>query len=203
MEITPSTDNDLNGTISYLYRTFPETFWSLVSIDGSKVNKDGWSEKHVLIDPSITGNNMADAWCSENFPYSNISLHFSKHHISITNYTLKTRTIEPSDFPTAWILYGSLDNETWIMVDERTNIEDLNQLNLARTYSVKKEGIYNHFRFIQTNNSFGRHVFGLSKVEFFGKIIDNYKVHIISCKRNLGNTISVFYLYVVLYIYQS
>ena len=173
----PSNNADLNGILYNLYYQNPTNYFSLVSIDGSKVNDDGWSEKEVLINPSITGTSIKDAWCSFNEPYANISIHFSKHFLTLTNYTLKTRTTTANDFPTGWILYGSLDNKTWTMIDEKADVKELNQLNLAKTYSVKQIGTYKHFRFIQTSNSDNRYVFGLSKVEFFGKFTEKYRIH--------------------------
>ena len=92
MSVFPTNDADLNGILYNLYQEDSENYWSLVSIDGSKVNTDSWSEKHVLINTTNKGEEVTDAWCSDNIPYSHIAIHFSKHYLTLTNYTLRTRT---------------------------------------------------------------------------------------------------------------
>ena len=182
MSIYPQSNSDLNGIISNFYYTDKENFFNIVSIDGSKVNSDGWSEKEVIINPELTDNSMSNAWCSEDEPNVYIALHFKKHYIHITNYTIKTRTYTAHDLPTGWVLYGSINNEKWILIDQKIGITELNTINIAKTYEATYPGTYKHFKLIQTSNTWNRYYFCLEKFEIFGEV-----------KQKLSNQISHFY----------
>ena len=90
------------------------------------------------------------------------------------------KTLLPNHFPRSWQLDGSNDNETWIMIDNQPNTNQLNGANKKYTFQVSNPGKYRYFRFTNTDSvwkindlNIPEYFFCLAKVEFFGNLYLN------------------------------
>lgn len=99
-----------------------------------------------------------------------VLFNFKKFEIEISSYSIRS-----FDFPVGhiknWVLEISNDGENFEEIDEHSNCEDLNQLLVTKTFSVKK----NHFsRFVRFRHigefwSYKLQYFpGFNRIEFFG-----------------------------------
>ena len=72
-------------------------------------------------------------------------------------------------------MYGSNDNDNWVLIDKQTNDPDMIQKNFAKTFKLKKASA--PFRYIQwrplSNYAEDRVNFfvRLKRIEFFGKLL--------------------------------
>lgn len=66
-------------------------------------------------------------------------------------YVITSAGDTPSRDPKAWKLLGSIDGQTWDMLDEKTN-QNFDENNLSRLFKIAKPGSYNAYRLDVSEN---------------------------------------------------
>ena len=103
------------------------------------------------------------------------SLSFHKFYVYVSHYSFKAKTID-STFPKSWYVEGSLDNNTWTVIDTKTNRDELITNGAEYTYQFDTSGIFKHLRFTHTQGT-NEDNFCLRSVEVFGVIINSLETH--------------------------
>jgi hypothetical protein len=114
-----------------------------------------------------------DYWCTKDVGNSWIQIDFNKWFVSLTHYSLKSDG-EGAHHLVQWELRGSLDGNTWVVLDQR-HTKDLDGEYITKTFCCNGEGSfttsYRYIRLHQTGkNSSGRDYLMLGNIEFFGLI---------------------------------
>ena len=123
--------------------------------------------------PALVDRTKAGYWCSLDIPNGYIELSFTDFAIAVTGYTLQTYNFNKDmDHLKQWVVFGSLDGETWLEIDRREPNEDLNGVLMFKYYSCKNTRPCRYIRLqIEGENHRGKHVIALSSIELFGLII--------------------------------
>ena len=168
--------DSLIGIINYLFPIYKSNYKNCVSISASSTG--GIWDVNSLINPLRNSRSSYDNWASDNVTKSNVTVHFHKHLIDITNYSIRSHSNHSHHHPKSWQLDGSLDGVHWEYVDSQKDTTYFNsKMNETKTFPVKKTGTFLYFRFTQTDvNHSGDNFFDLGKLEFFGKIIKMSKL---------------------------
>lgn len=136
----------------------------------------GWATPDTLLNYSTRSQ-----WVSPNSnALSHVIFHFSCP-ICLSHYTLRTRTDfgAENSFPVSWNVQTSLDNNTYTIVDTRTDREELKKIYDSYTYGVDSNCNYTNFIKINLTKTTttGRYHFHISRVDFFGEMnFDTCKV---------------------------
>ena len=171
MRLVPN-GNTLNGVINYIYPIFKDNYNKIVTVQASSTNAAGWKSDALII-PTRNSTQMSDNWASDNEPNSWFIVHFHRHLISITHYSMRTQSNHGCEHPKSWKIEGSLDGENWNLIDEKNEYTELSGANILRTFRATNRGRYSYFRVNQTGiNSSGSNYFDLGKIEFFGTLVD-------------------------------
>ena len=173
MNFPVNKESDFNGTFTYLYSLKAETGKKYVYIKGTSTDPEKWGDPEVLIDPSRNSSAIEDGWCSDNIPNQYLLISFPYHSFILTNYTFGVRSHNSNDLLTGWMIFASINNETWIIIDEKEKITDLSKKGASKTFSVNKGNkniYYKYFKIYMTSNNLNRDFFSLMQIEFFGKL---------------------------------
>ena len=201
--------NSPNDGIVHFFNNIKEyDFTHFISANGSTY--DVWGLPKTVINYSITKNSHQDQWVSprpEDQAYLLISLEYP---IYLTHYTIRTRTIEPSEsFPSDWTVKTSMDNDFFTDVDIRTNDNHLHAIGAFHTYecTIKTRARYIKFHLNKkTLNDY--YYFHISRIELYGRLyipedskyLCNYIFHS-SITHNSLFSFSYFCLFIAIFIY--
>ncbi|EAY20684.1 hypothetical protein TVAG_163800 [Trichomonas vaginalis G3] len=116
-----------------------------------------------------SGFNKNDQW---------IEITFYKHRVILTGYTFASPMKYPNQSqPRSWKIFGSNDDgQTWEIIDEVVNSDDMNFSNAIASFQVKKRPEpYSKFRIVQLASQLKKpslelYQFCLNAIEFFGYI---------------------------------
>ena len=99
-----------------------------------------------------------------------------KHLLNITSYTLRTRTVGSSIFPTDWIVSASYDNKTWVTIHNVTSNNDLEIAGSYKNYDIDYNyGPMSYFKFEMIKSSHANFwALNMHKIELFGKLMLDY-----------------------------
>ena len=201
----PKHDKDIAGILKYLYDLHKadydndlQLFQSVCSVKGT-AGCMGWGDPWVTANPYYLGNDIEHSWSSLVQPYIFISYCFVDYYIRITHYAIRSRGKENNDMPKGWIVFGSVDEKNWDVVDEQQNRQELLNINQIHTYNVSRSGIYKYFKLILTENKRSYNVFSYGKIDFFGDLLNGYpnKPNSINIKSDINK---VFYSLILLFI---
>ena len=131
------------------------------------VSASNGSEPMRLLDPDNVGSEFAGdtegAW---------FKLDFCDNKVTVTDYTVASDQFE-SQNPTAWVLEGSNDDDTWTTLDSQ-DTDDLVQPDAVHTYSCQvQEGSFRYIRITMTRSNSEIPRFYLRNIELFGMLIVN------------------------------
>ncbi|MFC5047006.1 basic secretory protein-like protein [Aquimarina hainanensis] len=90
----------------------------------------------------------------------------AKKSYKLVSYTITSGNDAPSRDPKDWVLQGSNNGRSWVVLDERNN-QDFPNRREKRTFTVQDAGVYSYYRLTLTNNS--GNILQLSEIELFGK----------------------------------
>jgi hypothetical protein len=116
-----------------------------------------------------------DYFCTQNVPNGWIQFDFKDRVVSVTHYALKSHSGDYNCL-VQWILQGSMDGNTWSVLDTR-NTQDLNGPLITKIFECQSDSsvseFYRYIRFTQTGkDSSGNHHLLLRNIEFFGMIVN-------------------------------
>jgi hypothetical protein len=124
--------------------------------------------------------NLATVWndalfYTPNTPHSWICYDFDEMRITLTHYSIRTRSDCDQCHLRHWRLDGSMDGLSWTELDRRKNDTTLSGRGAIATFSIgDREGNREGFRMIRLRqtgrNSSGEHFLTLTAIEFFGVI---------------------------------
>ena len=193
MIFTPS-GNILDGVFSYYNKKNKNKiskFVNVVSI--GTYFPDKWSEPSILVTPDSNVVSVSNNWCSPNISSSFVQFAFLKSTLTLSSYTIKSRTINPYDMPYSWKIYGSLDGISFDLLDTKTKRTELIETNQSNYIPDTPNYKLKYFKIEQTINSNSRFYFCLGRIELFGKLIkDEYCSNI--KKMNINSPSSVLIL---------
>ena len=131
------------------------------------VSASNGSEPMRLLDPDNVGSEFAGdtegAW---------FKLDFCGNQVTVTDYTLASDQFE-SQNPTAWILEGSNDDDSWTALDIQ-DTDDLVQPDAVHTYSCQVQtGTFRYIRITMTRSNSNIPRFYLRNIELFGMLFVN------------------------------
>ena len=75
----------------------------------------------------------------------------------------------------SWVLEGSIDDEHWIILDERNDVESLKDSDAVQTFSIQNwQNIeFNYIRLRQTSYNWKNcQNLAINSIEFFGSLIE-------------------------------
>jgi hypothetical protein len=114
---------------------------------------------------------------SNNSPNEWICYSFRRHDVIVTDYSIGTyceSELELPLHPRGWILEGSNDGESWIVLDSRTKDSRLNGYDRDCAIELTNRETYRHIRLRQSElNHYGNHCFAFKSFELFGYVIDH------------------------------
>lgn len=135
---------------------------------------------------TVSGSNHYGEWLQIQMPMP----------IVPTMYTFRTKSLDSLRGPYTWVLAGSINGSTWILLDSQSA-----QANVANvSYSYNITGItakYNYFRFIVKNNqpTSGNSWLSISKLKIYSREISSSKTPIVfdasTLNIGIGNQISI------------
>lgn len=102
---------------------------------------------------------------------------FKNLKVRPTHYSIRSRPCGSNNFHLkSWVIEGSNDQNNWIVLDYRNNIDKLNNKSAFSTFKINeyysKNDFYRFLRLRQTGpNTAGNHQLCLSSLEYFGSII--------------------------------
>ena len=132
---------------------------------------DSYSPRNVI----NYSDDLIKYFSSNDSPNSWILFEFTESYVSLSNYTIKSdfTKSKQSDSPKSWVIEGSNDNETWIIIDEQKNVVLTNTKRFIHTFSIEnpKDFAFNFIRMRLTDKNWsGNNFFKVGSIEFFGKL---------------------------------
>lgn len=121
----------------------------------------------------VANEDFTECWMSQNKPEQWIMFDFMNKPIILLNYLIKTHKYSAgSCHLKSWKIEGSNDGDQWKTLDERDS-DILNEEDKEAVFDCSKNDTpYRFIRLIQTGpNHRGDHMLALSRVEFFGYIV--------------------------------
>ena len=111
-------------------------------------------------------------------------LHFKNMLVHSDKYSLKIARIEnlPDYQIKSWKVFGSMDNNTWILIDEKIDNNELKSTQMI-DFSMK-ESVFSWYKFSFQRTTFNSKTVYLNRVEIHGKTFPNYQI---TRKENLPN----------------
>lgn len=76
----------------------------------------------------------------------------SYEYYTVSKYTLTSADDAPERDPKNWTLKGSMDGETWVVLDEQSN-QSFSGRGQTKTYSFENKKEFRHYRMDMTNHS--------------------------------------------------
>ena len=138
-----------------------------VKMSGSSVYNHGFAPKFVF-DLSTEGYfHNADG-----DPGPWLCIEFVNRLFHLTGYTIRTRTDSPVANPSNWVMEGSKDGASWIVLDDRVRNRDLVGQGSVHHFTVKP--CPQRFKFLRLRHTGpahrARNYLVLSRLELFGEI---------------------------------
>jgi hypothetical protein len=94
---------------------------------------------------------------------------FKEMRISLSHYSIRSRRDANTYHLRSWRLEGSIDGQSWTVLDLREDDRKLNSLGAIATFAVSKSLKCRMIRILQQNkNSSKTHGFIVNAIEFFG-----------------------------------
>ena len=155
-----------NGIISHLKRECGGNVHEK-GVVNIKASSNEYNQCHQLVDYGTIS-----CWYTNSEPNSWVSFDFKEKKVSLSSYTLKSRTDFDYYHPVEWEIEGSNDESSWVSLDSRNTREQCGK-GVVKNYSCNKgnHGFYRFIRMRQTGkNSGGRHSLLLCQIELFGKL---------------------------------
>jgi FtsZ-binding cell division protein ZapB len=145
----------VHGIINYLLKNQENSILVLVS------STDSGSKENVLY-------NDEERWISYDSPRSFISFEFKTKPISLTGYLLRSH--DGPSFVRNWIVEGSNDEISWIIIDKQANNNSLSGRFKENIFYCQPNNYFSFFKITQTDyNANANNFFELSYVEFYGE----------------------------------
>ena len=192
----PSKDGDISGSLSSLFYMLDEEYKDYVNIISSS---EYWGDPFTLINYTRNGTKTYDDNCATgDEPNSSYTIYLKKQKLFITDFSLKSRTNLSYNYPKSVTFEASNDDSNWDELYSFHNKEYLVGLSKAKTFHLKKRGVFRSFRIRQTDNtSSNSNHFVLHKIELFGKMCSlnedcSYPYHLLnkSCRQHYkGNNL--------------
>ena len=160
--VFPSSDNEVNGILHKFGKTnLPYTIESSPTYEGKPEN---------VFDPNNT-----EFWSSQPDEYSNISIHFVNHKISLSHYGYMSfpYPCENHSHAKKWIVEGFNDKGEKFLIDNVTNNPacGYNKIVVRTIYSKE---FFSSIRFTQMDiNGWGTNHFVISQIDFYGVVQGN------------------------------
>jgi hypothetical protein len=106
-----------------------------------------------------------------NQPNSWICYDFKEMRVKVSHYSIRSRTDSDNYFPIQWTLEGSMDGNSWINFDSRTNRNELLGRGKSATFSTSSSQFVQMIRLRQQGkDSGGTDFLTLSAFELFGTL---------------------------------
>ena len=160
--------SDLHGVFSTLYHRSIEIFNSSLTFTETPKQK---GDVYNVFSP-ISNQNWVSTWDSE---CAILQAHFKNIKVYTIAYKLQSEDTNPGNaHPSNWQFWGSLDNETWTLLDEKSDNHDLNGHLIIKEYPVFTIGEYSHFKLEQTgigHNQAHLNAFAILKIDVMGQLI--------------------------------
>jgi hypothetical protein len=165
---TGASSNDLG-----LFATLRQQFGSdLIKSGTVKIVASGTGLGHpsVLID-----GRCAERWYSDNSEGPWLLFEFPHHKVSLTSYQFTCdSTLPDAGQPQSWVIQGSPDGSTWIIIDERRRDQRLNhEGKVSANFVCHRTPALKFVKITQTErNTFRRESYHLVlyAIEFYGTI---------------------------------
>ena len=165
-EFNYNSSDQFNGIISHLKRECGGNV-HVKGVVNIKASSNYSNQCHQLVDYGTI-----EDWWTKDEPNSWVSFDFKEKKVSLSSYTLKSRTDWDEKQPVQWEIEGSNDESSWVSLDSR-NTQEQRGFGAVKNYSCNKgnHGFYRFIRMRQTGlNSSGAHYLVLSQIELFGKL---------------------------------
>lgn len=165
-----SNNSEFNGIINYLVKSSKENIDKEIIIKSSSVNST--NEFHQPINVVLYDNDYY--YYSQNLQKSWISFDFRNRRIVPTEYTIKSGPWKENGHHLKnWVLEGSVDNESWKIIDEEKDSSFLNGKHLYHTFKIENN-CSDKFRFIRIHstglNWNNNNYLSLDSFEIFGDL---------------------------------
>ena len=115
--------------------------------------------------------------------------------LRITNYSIKSHNTNTC-YMRAWSLEGSNDNDTYYMIDNRPESEDLTNGTIGQYPTIQPNNYYQYFRFKQTLPNKCDSSMRIFNLEFYGEFLP-FKLN--TCKYSKSNSEMLSIIIVILY----
>ena len=168
----PFKESSLDGIFYFLNHIAKKKYFSAYSQPHESFTDQSYQPEYLTY-RNLTKDQFPYYCTAEN--YKNITFEFSAP-ILITSYSLRNayKVNAPHSYPTSWNLYGSNDNESWILIDSKEDQQFCDQTMCEETNILSfRVDIENYFSFIRiesAHNSEEKEYLILSAIEFFGEI---------------------------------
>jgi hypothetical protein len=109
---------------------------------------------------------------SDDLPDQWICFEFKNHRVQISHYSVRSFSgTRGRGHPKSWVIEGSNDDASWIILDQRSGNSQLNGSLLPATFPVTDIALCRFIRLRQTDvNHFGSHHLLLAAFELFGSL---------------------------------
>ena len=169
-----------DGIINFFNIKYDEKQLNELIVVDSSSTIDGRSKPNVVINHNDIENSHKD-WVSDNIENSNITIHFLKHKIRLSSYSLLGRYDHDFNIPFNWTLEATNDYIEWETLSQYNNEnEPLSQKKLMNIpLSQQTDKYYSIFRIThlgvntiidEYNNRF---VFAFRAIDFYGSICND------------------------------
>lgn len=118
--------------------------------------------------------NKSKGFCSQNNPNSWICFDFIKQKIVLTDCQIKSWDWTENWNPKSFTIEGSLDNNSWDVLDEQKNCPYLKDNLVVHRFTVSNQTSkeYRYIRFRQTDKNWvNNDYFSFKRIEFYGELI--------------------------------
>ena len=178
-------DYQVNGVFCHLQREY-DSVHRFVDIAGGGV-KAKFLVNLLDLDPDHLFRSYWDSFGPKGHSPNNtwVRFHLKLHKLIPTHYTLATTYVIPNNSsPKSWKLFGSLDGESWMLLDEQKGVSALDAAKkenhcVLRTFPVRsgKGHAYTWFKLVQTQNwakngAPNEHELRLNGFELYGQLYE-------------------------------
>ena len=166
--IRPASDASLEGIFYFTYLATQKNQSTIVEIVPST---SFWGNPYSIVTYEFTGNYHDDCFATLDNPNSNLIFHLLHHKVRLTHYSIRTRPGFEYHYTKNWNFEGSNDGKSWVVLDTQEESNELMGINITKVFKIKKIGLFQYFRFIQTGlNSNQNNYLVMNNLELFGKL---------------------------------
>lgn len=174
IEFKPNSNSPFAGIIDHLRKQSNSNIENEISITASTIYSTGESYQPKTV---ILYENASNFFYSNNTPGSWLCFDFKGHHVVPTDYAIRSGPYgQGGSHMKSWKLEGSVNNESWDILDEESDCSYLNGHNNVHTFSIDQKKIksagYRYLRIKETGKNWRNddHL-SLNVIEFYGKLI--------------------------------